>query len=181
VESSTRTKEQQLAHERKQAEEAYKKQLGDEKKGREHAEAMLRDSISERELLDAATSVQSFNPMQVVTILRSMTRPEITRDPTTGRITGVKTVVDFPETGADGTEVKTPLTPKAAAQKMQALPGLYGNLFKSGVVSGLGSGSMPSGPSGKLDVKALSPSQYMDLRQKNPEALGLRRDKRRSF
>jgi hypothetical protein len=67
---------------------------------------------------------------------------------------------------------------------MKELPARYGNLFKSGVVSGIGAssatGGIAPGSSGKLDVRKLTPQQYQDIRAKNPELLGLRRDKRRS-
>ena len=68
---------------------------------------------------------------------------------------------------------------------MKELPAIYGNLFKSGVVSGIGATSRQpaasrSGQSGKLDVRKLTPQQYAEIRAKNPELLGLRRDKRRN-
>jgi hypothetical protein len=62
---------------------------------------------------------------------------------------------------------------------MQAKPNAYGNLFKSGVVSGIGSGSGPGTPSGgKLDLRNLTMQQYLELRAKNPELLGLRPNKK---
>jgi hypothetical protein len=50
-------------------------------------------------------------------------------------------------------------------------------MFRSGVVSGIGSGSatgglMP-GQGGKIDVRKLTPTQYREIREKNPELLGL--------
>ncbi len=57
------------------------------------------------------------------------------------------------------------------------MPDTWGNLFRSGVVSGIGSGSatgglMP-GQGGKIDVRKLTPTQYREIREKNPELLGL--------
>jgi hypothetical protein len=64
---------------------------------------------------------------------------------------------------------------------MQAKPNAYGNLFKSGVVSGIGSGSAPGTPTGgKLDLRKLTQQQYMEIREKNPELLGLRPKKGRA-
>ena len=60
---------------------------------------------------------------------------------------------------------------------MKELPELYGNLFKSGVVSGIGgnsdTGGLSPGANGHVDVRKLSPTQYREIRQKNPELLGL--------
>ena len=68
---------------------------------------------------------------------------------------------------------------------MKELAATYGNLFKSGVVSGIGATSGPGGVApggnGKVDVKNLTPQQYAEIRAKNPELLGLRRDKRRNI
>ena len=61
---------------------------------------------------------------------------------------------------------------------MKELPELYGNLFKSGVVSGIGgnsaTGGLAPGANGQVDVRKLSPTQYREIREKNPELLGLR-------
>ena len=50
---------------------------------------------------------------------------------------------------------------------------MYGNLFKSGVVSGIGSsaatGGLASGSGGKVDPRKLTQQQYMEIRAKNPE------------
>jgi hypothetical protein len=66
---------------------------------------------------------------------------------------------------------------------MKELPNLYGNLFKSGVVSGIGSssatGGLAPGGGGKVDLKNLTPQQYMKIRSENPELLGLRKPSRR--
>jgi hypothetical protein len=58
----------------------------------------------------------------------------------------------------------------------------YSNLFKSGAVGGIGSssatGGLTPGGSGKIDVRKLTQQQYMDIREKNPELLGLRAPKK---
>jgi hypothetical protein len=65
---------------------------------------------------------------------------------------------------------------------MKELSAVYGNLFKSGVVSGIGSssatGGLASGSGGKIDVRKLTQQQYMEIREKNPELLGLRAPKK---
>jgi hypothetical protein len=182
IESSFRTKEQQAAHERKQQEETYKRQLAEEKKGRESAEQRYRQSVVDRSLQDAAIKGDAFRPEQVITILRAMSRTEQVQDEKTGQFTGaVKVLIDF--TDADpvtGEPVKKEYDPDTAVKRMKELPAQFGNLFKSGVVSGLGSSSgAATGANGKIDLRKLTPQQYADIRAKSPELLGLRRDKRR--
>jgi hypothetical protein len=60
---------------------------------------------------------------------------------------------------------------------MKELPSLFGNLFKSNIVSGVGAGTATGGNmsgSGRVDPKKISTEQYMRLRKENPEALGLK-------
>jgi len=68
-------------------------------------------------------------------------------------------------------------TAEAAVARMKEVPDQYGNLFKSGVVSGIGSssatGGLMPGQGGKIDVRKLTPTQYREIREKNPELLGL--------
>jgi flagellar motor protein MotB len=186
MQKETRTKEQQQAHERKQMEEMHATKLEEEKKGRVQWENRFRESMVERSLQDAAVTGDAFQPSQVMTILRQMTRLSESTDEKTGKGTGkFKVVVDFPDTDpTTGEAIVTLHTPESAVKRMKELPAIYGNLFKSGVVSGIGSssatGGLASGQSGKLDVRKLTPQQYAEVRAKNPELLGLRRDKRRN-
>ena len=63
-------------------------------------------------------------------------------------------------------------TPELAVRRMKELPQTYGNLFKSGVVSGIGLiAGVPAG-GGKLDLRKLTQQQYMEIRGKNPELPG---------
>jgi hypothetical protein len=119
---------------------------------------------------------EAFSPQQVVTQLRHMTRVEEKLD-ANGKPTGkYKPVVDFPEQGENGETVITPLTPDNAVKRMKSLPEQYGNFFKGNVVSGVGSGSGAGTPAGtgKVDPRKLSMQQYLEIREKNPQLLGLR-------
>ena len=78
-------------------------------------------------------------------------------------------VVDFPDTDpTTGEAIVTLHTPESAVKRMKELPAIYGNLFKTGVVSGIGfesaTGGLASGQSGKLDVRKLTPQQYAEIR-----------------
>ena len=108
-----------------------------------------------------------------------MTRLVEDIDPKTGKSSGrFNSVVDFPDVDAEGLPTISVMSPKDAVKRMKALPDIYGNLFKSGVVSGIGSnsatGSLPG--NGKVDLKkaASDAASYRELREKNPAALGLR-------
>ena len=182
----TRTKEQQLAHEKKQLEEQYQKQLADEKKAREEWENRYREGTVERALMDAAVGGDAFNTNTVMSVLRPMTRLTEITDEKTGKGTGkFKVVVDFPDTDPNTGEPTVTLhTPESAVKRMKELPQVYGNLFKSGVVSGIGSsaatGGLASGAGGKVDPRKLTQEQYLKIRAENPALLGLRPQKGQS-
>ena len=182
----TRTKEQQLAHDKKQLEEQYQKQLADERKVREQWETRYREGTVERALMDAAVGGDAFNTNTVMSVLRPMTRLTEITDEKTGKGTGkFKVMVDFPDTDPNTGEPTVTLhTPESAVKRMKDLPQVYGNLFKSGVVSGIGSsaatGGLASGAGGKVDPRKLSQEQYLKIRQENPALLGLRPQKGKS-
>jgi hypothetical protein len=76
-----------------------------------------------------------------------------------------------------GESIITRRTPEDAVKRMKELPTLFGNLFKANVVSGVGAGSATGGANsgtGRADVRKISTDQYMELRKKDPKALGLK-------
>jgi len=182
LENEGRTKEQQAAHERKQLEEQLNAKLAEEWKGRTTAETKYCEAVVKQSLTDAAAKADAWRQDQLATILRQMSRTEQTKDES-GKYTGeFKVVIDLPDMNDAGEAVTTVHTPDSAVKRMKELPNSYGNLFKSGVVSGIGSGSGAGVvTNGKLDVRKLTPQQYQEIRAKNPELLGLRREKRRAL
>jgi len=179
VQGQMRTKEQQLAHEKKQLEAAHHGELTELKKKLVFWEGLYRESTIDRALQDAAVKNDAFNPSQVVILLRSNTKLLEEVDETSGTTTGrYRPVVEMegndPKTGDP---VKLSCTPEEAVKRMKELPDVYGNLFKSGVVSGIGAGTATGGTpgkGGKIDVSKLTPAQYRKIRSENPELLGLR-------
>ena len=135
--------------------------MTDEKKAREEWENRYREGTVERALQDAAVGGDAFNTETVMAVLRPMTRLTEITDEKTGKGTGkFKVVVDFPDTDPNTGEPTVTLhTPEIAVKRMKELPQIYGNLFKSGVVSGIGSsaatGGLASGGGGKIDVRKL--------------------------
>jgi hypothetical protein len=105
-------------------------------------------------------------------------------DEKTGKPTGkFKVVVDFPDRDESGAAVTRELSSREATKRMKEQPDQWGNFFRANVVSGIGSGSGGGTPTGngKIDVRKLTQQQYMELREKNPELLGLRAPKKGKF
>lgn len=180
VRAQFRTKEQQAAIDKKNIEEKYKADLESTSRERDSWRTRYVDTSIRRELQDAAVGHDAFNPSQVVTLLFSKTKMVEVKDEATGKPTGdMKPMVDFDDIDLDTHEpIRTQRTPEEAVKRMKELPELYGNLFKSGVVSGIGSNSATAGHAagkdGRVDVRKLSQEQYAKLRRENPSALGLR-------
>ena len=165
VRQQLRTKEEQANAEKQRLKDEFTGKISAAEKRATTAEKRWQDSTIENALRDAAAAGDAFSADQVVTILRSTTK-----------LVDDKPMVDFvaidPETG----EAKTvQVTPTEAIKAMKDDSRRFGNLFKSGVVGGIGgtgsAGSLPNG--GKINIKTISMEQYAKLRKENPAALGL--------
>jgi hypothetical protein len=176
----SRTKEEQFAYEKKQLDERHGKEVAAERKSREAVEKLYHDEKTERALIDAATSNDAFQPSQIVTALKPFTRLQEIVDEKTGKGTGkFKVLVDLPDLDEEGQPIVVTHTPQSAVRRLKERPAEYGNLFKSGVISGVGSQAGVLSGSGKaVDLKSLSQEQYMKIRAENPALLGLRASKR---
>jgi hypothetical protein len=184
VQGQMRSKEEQLALEKKQLQEQYAAQVDEANKKAAFFETLYRDSTVERALTDAAVKHEAFSPSQMVTQLRPMTKlvPEV--DPKTGKPTGkYRPMVEMQTVNQTTGEMETKAyTPEDAVKKMKDDPTNWGNMFRSGVVSGIGSSSATGGltsGNGQIDLRKITPQQYREIRQKNPELLGLRPQGRR--
>lgn len=180
VRTALLTKDQQVQREKKALEDAHAKKLKELADQGKHWESLYRTSTIERSLADAAVKHDAFSPAQIVKQLRDITRLEEKVD-AAGKPLGHKPIVDFPEQNSETGETSvTPLSPDAAVKRMKSLPEVYGNFFKGNVVSGIGAGSGTGTPAGngKIDPRKLSMEQYLSIREKNPELLGLRAPKK---
>jgi hypothetical protein len=182
VQGQLRSKEEQLLLEKKQVEEAYAGKLQEMEKKATHFETMYRDSTIERALQDAAVKHEAWSPSQVVSLLRGQTKMLEETDPKTGKLTGkYKPVVEMQALNTTTGEMETKAyTPDDAVRKMKDTPDIWGNLFRSGVVSGIGAGTatggLSPGQSGRLDaaaIRKLTQEQYREIRATHPEWLGL--------
>jgi len=176
-----RTKEQQAQLEKRQMEEAHATKMAEADQKAQVWESLYRDSTIARSLQDAAVKHEAFNTSQIVTQLKPWTRLIEIMDEKTSKGTGkYQVVVEMPDVDpTTGQPVPFTGTPEDAVKRMKEMPEQWGNLFKSGVVSGIGSssatGGLIPGQGGKIDVRKLTPQQYREIRSKNPELLGLRR------
>jgi hypothetical protein len=70
-------------------------------------------------------------------------------------------MVDFPDVDEKtGKEISTLRTPAEAVKRMKELPKVYGNLFKSNVVSGVGAGQASTGANDSQDYSNMSAEEY---------------------
>ena len=178
LQKTFRSKEQQLEHDKKKLETMYTEEVQGLKQKAETWENKYKSSMVDRALQDAAIKNDSFNPTQVTTILKTMTKIIEQTDEAGEPLGEYSPVIDLIDVdGKTGEQIITRRTPEDAVKRMRELPEQYGNLFRSNVVSGIGAGSATgSGVSGhgNVDIHNMSPEQYMQLRKTNPEALGLR-------
>lgn len=176
VRKRMRTKEEQAKIEIKQLQDQHEQKLTEAQQKAQYWETQYRDSSIARSLQDAAVSHEAYNANQIVNLLKPMTKLVEDVDES-GKSTGqYKPVVDFPDQDDEGNPIVTQRTPEETVQRMKELPD-YANLFKSNVVSGLGSNSATGGgapgSNGQIDVRKLTPEQYMKIRREQPGLLGL--------
>jgi hypothetical protein len=169
LQGQLRSTEAAAAKEKQELEQAYHVKLKESEKKAQTWESLYRDSTVQRALQDAAVKNDAFSPSQIVTLLKPMTKR-----PTNSYEVKVEMLDVNPKTGDQEVMVRSP---EDAVKRMKELPEQYGNLFKSGVVSGIGSssatGGLMPGQGGRIDVRKLTPQQYREIRAKNPELLGL--------
>jgi acetolactate synthase small subunit len=179
LQGQLRSSEAAAAKEKQELEQAFQAKLVESEKKTQIWEGLYRESTVQRALQDAAVKNDAWQPSQIVTLLKPMTKLVEGVDPVTNRPNGnyeVK-VVMLDVNPKTGQQEEMTRTPQDAVARMKELPETYGNLFKSGVVSGIGSssatGGLMPGKGGQIDVRKLTPAQYREIRAKNPELLGL--------
>jgi hypothetical protein len=179
LQGQLRSSEAAAAKEKQELEQAFQVKLVESEKKTQIWEGLYRESTVQRSLQDAAVKNDAWQPSQIVTLLKPLTKLVEGVDPVTNRPNGnyeVK-VVMFDVNPKTGQQEEMTRTPEEAVARMKEIPETYGNLFKSGVVSGIGSssatGGLMPGKGGQIDVRKLTPQQYREIRAKNPELLGL--------
>jgi hypothetical protein len=178
VQRQSMTREQALAHDKKQAEDAAKTRVAEAEKREKAWEAKFKEQLVESTLDKVTADPDFFQPSQVKTILKGFgVQLEQVRDEATGQMTDRYEVVvpNFEDRNGAGEKVFSKYTPEQAVKRMKELSAVYGNMVRSSIVSGIGSGSGAGVATGQgIDPRNMSTAQYMELRKKNPAALGLR-------
>lgn len=171
-----RTKEEQAKHEKKQLQEQYQQELKDWQDRAVKWENEYKSFVVEKSLMDAAVSHDAFLPQQIQDVLIKHTKLVEATDES-GQATGkLVPMVDLPDVDADtGKPIITQRTPQEAVERLKEL---QPNLFKSNVVSGVGgnssTGGVQPGADGNIDMKQLTPEQFMKLYKEDPSKLGLK-------
>lgn len=169
IQGQLRTKEEQAKMEMKSLETNLTAKIKENEEKAAVWENRYKSETITRSLQDAAGS-DAFEPSQIVSLLKPMTRLVEVVDEQTGKATGnFKAVVDFPDSDADGNPVISTFSPQAAVKRMKDIPARFGNLFKSNVVSGIGANNNAGGaPGGKPNLAKMTPEQYRAHRKANP-------------
>lgn len=169
VQNAQLTVEQRAERERKELEKKHQLELKEAREEREKWEKLYKKSTVDRALQDAAMSADAFEPSQLVSLLRPMTR-------LTEEDGNLVPVIDFPDVSEkDGSPINTLHTPQSAVKRMRELPKQWGNLFKSNVVSGVGAGNANNAGSTDFDYANMTPEQYRKHREDIKKNVGVQR------
>jgi len=161
VRAQMRTKEQQAAHERNREKQKYEKELTVAQKAAVEWKERFETSTIQRAIVDAASKNDAYNPDHFVHLLspRSKVVEELKDDgtPTGHMVPRVEWEVENPETKQRELVLKTPAE---VIELMKEDVQSHGSLFKSNVAKGLGAGTNPGAPRGRMDVKNMSMAEY---------------------
>jgi len=177
VQKTYLTKEETLIADKKKVEERLSQEAKQWQDSAIRWESQFKQTLVDRNLQEAAVQHDAYNPGQMIALLRPMTKVAEKLDDQ-GRGTGVfEVVVDLNDINSEtGAPQITRRSPEDAVKRMKELDDLYGNLFKTNVVSGVGAGTAPGGASiGRINKQKLTTAEYMRIRKDNPEALGLKK------
>jgi uncharacterized protein YdiU (UPF0061 family) len=128
------------------------------------------------DLTDAAVKGKAFNPKQVVTILKPMTRIVEEVDEQTQKPTGEFTTrVKLPAKDKDGQPTVLDLAPADAVKQLAEMPEEYGNLFINPATGGLGGGNLARGGGGKTGPITDTSEYMLERRKQRSQAVNKRK------
>ena len=183
LQAQRRTAAEQAAHEKAQLEKQLTGKVSAAEKTAKEWEGRYKAETVDNALQSAAAKADAFSIDQVVTVLPPLSKVVDVVDEKTGKPTGKHRVeVAFPDVDEDGNKVTRNLSPAKTTKRMKELTALYGNLWKSGVVSGIGSGSGGGTPGTRrpIDPKTLTQEQYMKIRRRTRKPWACGRTRSRS-
>jgi hypothetical protein len=169
IQAQMRTKEQQIEFEKKQARTKFESELKASVDERDYYRNLFETTTSQREITDAAMELEGFNGQDFIAHLgpRSRVADEVDAEgKKTGRkVTQITWDITDPESGKT-TQVEK--RPKEVIKMMKEDPdGRWGNLFKSNVARGVGSGSAPGQAqgAGAINHAKLTDEEYFRMRE----------------
>lgn len=165
--------EQELAHERAvQEKKNLEKRASQAEEFAQTWKQKFDSQLRNTQLLEAATSGGAFNPSQLVNLLSR--DAAVIEEIVDGKPTGAyKTVVKFDTRNEEGEQVQLMLTPHDAVARMKKDVDSFGNLFAANIKGGLGGIKSQDEASEKVRAAEKDMSAYLEMRKKNPRALGL--------
>ncbi len=163
INNSLLTKEQLAAKERERLQGEHKKTTEQLATERDAWKSKYTDSTITRAILDEALEAEAYKPQQIVTLLKGNTRLVEVLDAESNPTGEFQAKVKMSDTDKDGKPQTLDLTVAEALKLMKGKAEDYGNLFKSGVAGGLGSGTNPGGK--KLKPEDMTPEQYREARK----------------
>lgn len=176
VRAQMRTKEQQIAHDRKKEQEKYQGDLKKSTEAADYYKSLYETSTVERAIVDAAIKHEAYDTDQFVGLLRDRTKlvEELDNNSQkTGRLVPkVQWDVMNPETKQTERVLKDPAE---IVELMKETP-KWQNLFKSNVARGVGGGNSVGQQRGRADIKSMTATEYMAYRNspEGAQALGLK-------
>lgn len=172
-----RTKEQQLADEKKRLQEEWESKYKTIESKANEWETRYTESTITQALQAAAISHEAYNPQQIIVQLRGQTKL-IEKLDSAGKPTGqLQPMVEMTVRNEDsGASEQLQMTPDEAVEYMKKNPGEWGNFFRNNIREGIGSSPATGGAvtgDGTVDHTKLTDEQWFKLRKENPAALGM--------
>ena len=164
LKTQSMTKEELTQRERKKLEEKLTSERDGLKAESDAWRGRFESSTVINALMDAAVVGEAFSPQQIVDMLKPSTKVVEDKD-ADGNLTGAfKVVTSFNDSDKDGKPITLALSPNDLIKRMKDIPERFGNLFKSGTVSGLGT-SNGRKVNGVVDYTSMTPAQYREQRK----------------
>lgn len=177
LQAQYRTKEQQLAAEKEEAELEYTERITNAEKEAVQWRDMYTNSTIETALQASAIRHEAWNPDQIIVQLRTYTKliDELDSEnrPTGRLIPMVEMVVRNKESGVTEPLQMTPDEAVEYLKKDEKSINLFKHSMREGIGSINGTGAELTGKNGLVDQSRISDDEYFNLRKKNPSALGI--------
>lgn len=164
LEQKVLTKEELAERERQKLERERKTAIDEISKDRDSWKDRYTAQTIRNTIYDGAAREKAVSQSQIYAILRSMTSLEEEIDADGNRSGNLAPMVDYEDTDKEGKPVRLKLTVAQAIKRMKETPDLFGNLFESDKVAGMG-GSASQGRKGGSNMPPKDPKEYMEWRK----------------